>query len=227
MNKLTIWQTYHDDQQIKDYDLKECETVRLVKGNSIPIKGEHINHLNRFYSEITTLYWVYKNNIKSQYVGFCHYRRSFYRVAEFEKNECQVLRIDTLPCTIFQQYKSAHNYNDFYDILEILDDKYGTGNQYTEYLLRSRIFVPNCCFIMHYSDFTKLCDFLFPVLFAFDEKNHLYMNPKSYWDKAKQDFRYDDINYQCRTISFLAERLISCYILLKMKPFCIHSLDCV
>ena len=224
MNKLIIWQTYHEDQQIKDYNLKENEIIKLVKGNCIPEKEEHINHLNRFYSEMTTLYWIYKNNIKSQYVGFCHYRRVFYIMSEFEPGECQVLKIDTLPCTIFQQYKSAHNYNDLYDIIEILNYKYGKENSYSEYLLKSRVFIPNCCFIMHYEDFTQLCDFLFPILFEYDNKNHLNMIPENYWNKTKQDFRFDNINYQCRTVSFLAERLISCYILLKMKPFCIQSI---
>ena len=54
MNDLTIWLTYHDERQIQEYGLKETETIRLFKGNDVSIDGDNINHLNRFYSEMTT-----------------------------------------------------------------------------------------------------------------------------------------------------------------------------
>ena len=57
--EMTVWLTYHDDAQIEQYNLKEDETIRLFKGNNTEVKGENINHLNRFYSEMTTMYWVW------------------------------------------------------------------------------------------------------------------------------------------------------------------------
>lgn len=222
---ITIWLTYHDDAHIEQYDLKEDDTIRLFKGNNLNIEGENINHLNKFYSEMTTMYWVWKNNIRSKLVGFCHYRRRFTHLMEIEQGECQVMDVITFPFTVFQHYKDAHNYNDFYDIIDILNEKYGEGNKYSEYMLNSKTFVPFCSFVMKYVDFESLCEFFFPILFEFDRKNNLNMDAERYRAKAEKDFRYDNKNYQCRAVSFLAERLISCYIVCNMKAVSVKSID--
>lgn len=222
---LTIWLTYHDDAQIEQYDLKEDDTIRLFKGNCMEVEGENINHLNKFYSEMTTMYWVWKNNKRSKYVGFCHYRRRFTHIMEVDKGECQVMEINHFPFKVCQHYKDAHNYNDFYDIVDILNEKYGKDNKYSEYMLNSKTFVPFCSFVMNYDDFVALCEFFFPVLFEFDRKHDLKMLADRYWAKAEKDFRYDNKNYQCRAMSFLAERLISCYIVCNMNAACVKCID--
>lgn len=38
--------------------------------------GEHISGKNKYYSELTGIYWIWKNNT-SNVVGSCHYRRYF------------------------------------------------------------------------------------------------------------------------------------------------------
>lgn len=38
--------------------------------------GDHISDRNRFYCELTTQYWAWKN-AEADYYGFCHYRRYF------------------------------------------------------------------------------------------------------------------------------------------------------
>jgi hypothetical protein len=77
---------------------------------------------------------------------------------------------------------------------------------------------------MQWKDFTKLCEWLFPILFAWDKKNGLNLDPEKYMEKAKKDFRFDNPDYQCRAVAFLSERLISCYLVTEMKPFCLTSL---
>lgn len=223
MNELIIWLTYHNDKQIQEYKLKDTENIRLFKGNDTSVEGDNINHLNRFYSELTTMYYVWKNRIESRQIGFCHYRRPFKNVFEVDEGQCQVLSIN-YGSPIFQHYKLAHNYQDMYDAVDVLNELYGDKNPYSQYLLKGNVFIPCCCFIMNYSDFEKLCEWLFPILFAWDKKNGLNMDPTKYMEKAQRDFRYDDVSYQCRAVAFLAERLISCYIVCNMKPFCINTL---
>lgn len=223
MKELTIWITYHDDRQVENYSLRNDETFKLVKGNDVNVTGKNINYLNPFYSELTTLYWVWANNIRSNIVGFCHYRRIFTNIMEIELGSCQVMQISYFESTILQHYKSAHNYSDLYDIIDILNEIYGKDNKYSEYLLNGKVFVPFCCFVMRYEDFEHLCNFLFPILFKYDEKNRLNMLPDRYRLKAEKDFRYDNIDYQQRAISFLAERLISSYIVNNMKINCLRT----
>ena len=45
--------------------------------------GEHISHLNCYYSELTGHYWLWKNCNDVDYIGTCHYRR--YLINEQEK----------------------------------------------------------------------------------------------------------------------------------------------
>lgn len=223
MGNIRLWLTYHDDKQIEEFHLKEDEYIRLYKGNDVNVIGDNINYLNRFYSEVGTFYYVWKNNLRTDFVGFCHYRRMLPSVYEVDNGECMVWAINR-NSPVFNHYKSAHNYQDLYDVVDILNEQYGTNNRYSQYLLNGNVFIPCCCFIMQWNDFEKLCEWLFPILFAWDKKNGLNMDPEKYMEKARRDFRYDDVNYQCRAVAFLAERLISCYIVTEMKPFCVSCL---
>lgn len=160
MKDLIIWQTYHDDAQIEQYHLHETDTIRLFKGNDLSVESENINHLNKFYSELVTLYWVWKNNVRSKIVGFCHYRRVFSNILDFDPGCCQVLYVN-MHINVKSHYKAAHNYQDFDDIVDLLNNRYGKGNKYSKYLLEGEMFIPYCCFILYWEDFQRLCDFLF------------------------------------------------------------------
>lgn len=215
---LRIWCTYHDGSQIEQYGWRDYDTFQLFKGNDIQVEGENINSLNLFYAELCTLYWVWKNDVRSRKVGFCHYRRRFGRLLDIERGECQVLFFHN-NFDVAKQYRASHNYQDYYDAIDILNEQYGEGNAYSLYLLEGRTFIPYCCFVMHWEDFERLCEFMFSVLFAFDKKNGLDMKPDRYMEKTVRDFRYDDVAYQCRAVSFLGERLVSCFMVNEMKVY--------
>lgn len=223
MKDINVWITYHKDEQIEQYSLREDDTFRLFKGNRQDVPGNSINHLNAFYSEAVTLYWVWKNRVASRLVGFCHYRRRFPRVMEVAPGECQVLGYNPR-CSVLQQYKTAHNYKDLYAVIDILNDAYGVGNKYSRYFLESTVFVPYCSFVMHWNDFVRLGDFLFGVLMELDRRNHLDLTPSRYREKAETDFHYDDVDYQQRMMGFIAERIISCYLVTEMNILCINEL---
>lgn len=223
--ELTIWQTYHRDELVEEFSLREDEYFRLFNSNNPEVEGDNINHLNRFYSEMVTMYWVWRNGIRSRLVGFCHYRRKFTHIIEPGEGEAVVFERFVAPVPVWKHYKSIHNYQDIYDVIDILNERYGEGNRYSRYLLESYVLIPFCSFIMHYEDFEKLCDFLFPVLFEFDWRHGLDMDPEKYLAKAERDFRYDDRQYQARAMSFLAERLISAYLICDMRVVTVCALS--
>lgn len=217
MDELNIWITYHDELLRKNYSLEETEVYKLFNANDISIDGKNINYLNKFYSEICTLYWVYKNKKKSKMVGFCHYRRILKDWFQLKDNECIVFPPSYLSCTIYQHYKYSHNMFDLVNIMGIINEQYGNENKYTKYMLNERMFIGTCCFIMTYEYFERLCEFLFPILEEFDRRNNLNMIFDNYIEKAKREFKYENVDYQCRAVAFLSERLISCYIYTNMN----------
>lgn len=78
MNKSNyiIWCTYHDNKLLEEYDLKETENFKLFYTKS-KLPEYSINYVELYLNEFVTQYYIWKNQIKSDYVGFCHYRRNF------------------------------------------------------------------------------------------------------------------------------------------------------
>jgi hypothetical protein len=213
-----MWVTYHKDEFLKDYGLVEDEHHKLFATHKTPSE-KNINHMNSVYSEMVTLWYVWQNNLKTDYVGFEHYRRRMSVNQMPKKGECQIFRaINFGSQTVYQQYAQCHNSKDMDTMISVLDEKYGAGNQYSTYLKKDNIFVANCCFMMQWADFTKLCNYLFPLLDGFASACGISSSDVEGWrNKAIFDFKKVKTEYQMRAVSFLAERLISAWIVTNMK----------
>lgn len=220
MNDYKIWISYHKDEQLEKYGLKEDETHKLFAIHK-DADGNNINYLNPVYSEMVTMWYVWKNAIKSDFVGFNHYRRRFDVHRLPNKGECQILRFcDFGNETVYNQYGRYHNIKDMDSVLSILDNKFGADNAYSKHIKESHVMVGKCCFLMKWSDFGKLCKFLFGVLDEFAQT--AVENPKdlsSWRQKAEKDFAGKGTDYQTRALSFLAERLISAWIFANLSPY--------
>lgn len=216
-----IWVSYHKDEFVSQYGLREDEHHKLFATHKTP-EGENINHLNPVYSEMVTMWYVWKNQLKSEYVGFEHYRRHLNVIRMPKEGECQIYRIIPFGgMTVRQQYAKCHNAKDFDKVLAILDEKYGEGNAYSYFLRNSTMLIANCTFLMKWEDFCSLCEFMFPILEEFTTACGIEgLGTLDEWhNKAVADFGDNKTIYQRRVVSFLAERLISAWIYTNMKYY--------
>lgn len=222
MDEYRIWVSYHKDEQVQQYGLHDDATHRLFATHH-DVEGKNINELNPVYSEMVTMWYVWKNNLKSNYVGFEHYRRHFDVTRLPNKGECQVYRMLDLKQSVYQQYAQCHNKRDMDVMLSLLEDKYGKDNAYGKYINESHVLVANCCFLMKWGDFTKMCKFLFPLLDDFSvavtQQHTEQSNVEDWRRKAEKDFGSNRTEYQTRVVSFLAERLISAWINENLSPY--------
>ena len=77
MNKnWKAYVTYCNDNQKNEFNIKETEHIKLInifEDMELP----NINHINHHYSQIISMYYVWKNNLYSDYVCIWDHRRFF------------------------------------------------------------------------------------------------------------------------------------------------------
>lgn len=94
--KIRIYTMTHKKFEVPEDPLYQPLHVGHAKSEDLGYPGDdtgdNISELNCYYSELTGLYWVWKNCNDVDYVGTCHYRRylindyeQVYTKAEYEK----------------------------------------------------------------------------------------------------------------------------------------------
>jgi hypothetical protein len=203
--------------------------------------GISISYKNKNYCELTGLYWIWKNDITSDIVGLCHYRRYFdfnderklfvrqfntdknfrdyannfvdpQNVEKFLVNADIILPVPyEFDCTIQEHYYKYHIANDFDIMKASLIKLYPEYKASMEYIFNQRWIYLCNMFIMRKKIFDSYMEWLFNILFAVEDKITIS----------------DDI-YQARVFGFLAERLLNVYVYhnhLKTKEIPLIFLD--
>lgn len=198
-----IWRTYHDDNLINKYDLKENNHIKLF-GTHLDYNGININYASKILCEVCTLYYVWKNYLYSDLIGFDHYGRQIKYLIIDDEQQCQVYdKWGFPPYSIKEQYCICHNEKTFNIALDIIKNKY--GKSFYNLCCNTSILYPCCSFIMGWNNFNKLCEFLFSILFEIDEYYRGGFDIKKYIKLFHDE-------YQARQLAFLSERLISFWI---------------
>ena len=175
--------------------------------------GINISKRNPHFSELTAMYWIWKNDKKSDIVGLNHYRRYFKDNSDNFITREQILEIlDNYEfivdgCNsdngagyhkdrgVYDDYGDFHNQKDIENAL--IACKHLFPELYSDFYYE----IHHCC-DMNYCNaiiakkelFDEYCSFLFPVLFEVESKIDY-----------KNDTFYDP--YQARSCGFLSERL--------------------
>ena len=220
--------TYFDDNQIKAYNLKADENTILFKGNDTSYPGESINNLNVFYCELCTMYYVWKNNLKSDYVCFKQYRRPFHyesigrmpkigEVITFDKTKTDGL--------VINQYAYCHGRKRAIELYHILCTLFGVDSEEVSYFKDKQYMYTNNSMVLNWSDFCKMCEFVFGVIDKIDGFYGLHYTYDKY-EKNAQIYTEDGrLDYQRHWMAYIGERLVSCYIDLHLKPLTIERLE--
>ena len=199
-NDLTIYCSYHNSKLIKDYNLDYLPNyIELFNTNDLTLKEDNINYLNPYFAEIVTYYYIWKNQIYSKYIGFCHYRRFYWHI-NFEN----LIKYNSFYHTTITR---EHIYNDEYissknvkDLFDYLNTKhifnYDTLYKYF-YTNTWSSFIPwHISYILSWDKFNQLCELFFDFL------NYIFPN---YKDITLYDSMYNNINTQKRMLSYYGE----------------------
>lgn len=187
-SKCTIWRISYLNKD-KEYDIKNYynDEYNIISfNNSLTYNGICINELNYFYGELCTMYYVWKNNLKSDIVGFDQYRRQFSYI-DFNKinnNKIQVYNYFNIQNNIINgEYNSLGCF--LYSFLLYL--KYNTQYDINNLIFNSNYILNNFnIFICKWDIFDKLCKIIFGYL--------EYILPNNQWLNINSIQEYINFN---------------------------------
>lgn len=171
-------------------------------------EGDNISFKNSSWSELTVLYWGWKNVKNVEYLGLVHYRRYFDLNINASNIEAIMSGYDMLTVNENKGFEPNMNRNglimstsqeDFYIFLDTL---LGFYPQYKEpiidYFYNHYSFVPFTMFLAKKEIYDDYCSFIFPVLFEVEKR----IKPREY-------------SRQKRVIGYFGEWSLGMYILCK------------
>lgn len=142
--------------------------------------GDNISIKNCYYSELTGLYWIWKNYHKSQYVGTCHYRRYLLNKDGFVFNEAELENILTqydvitpklleLNHSYYDGFSTNHNLEDLIATEKVIQELYPQYyNDYKHIVHENRTYFGNIM-ICSKKLFDDYCQWLFDILFEVEK----------------------------------------------------------
>lgn len=226
MNSIRIWCSYHRLEDLENYNLKDSDILKLYYTNDNTLKEDNINYLNKYLSEIVTYYYVWKNNIKSDIVGFCHYRRHFNTI-NYEQilnghPECYMtFYIKPESANYFFEENSGWGMNvyDANKIINLFSDfiKLKDNIDFNDYLQTHDIikFSNKISYILKWDQFDNICSFIFGFLGYINKVNNV--NWKNNIIEFENTFRNANNQLKIdtewtRELSVLLEFFIALYI---------------
>lgn len=169
--------------------------------------GENISDKNQYYSELTGLYWIWKNYSGADYLGLCHYRRYFLNGQGTLMTESDYINIlSKYDVIVSEPVLGPYDYRTVYSrshdirnleltgeiIMELYPEYYST---FQEVLTEKHCYVGNL-FVAPRTLFDAYCKWLFSIFSALEDRIDVT--------------GYDE--YHKRVFGFLAEQLLIIWI---------------
>lgn len=159
--------------------------------------GDNISAKNQYYSELTGMYWVWKNYTASDNVGICHYRRFLVNDAGklFTKEEIEALlgRYDlittktlTMRYPYYDGFSHNHNLKDLETALSVIKEMYPDYYDTLEKMIHQRQTWFGNIMICKKTLYDEYCSWLFPIFFEMEKR----IDVESYDDYHKRVFGF-------------------------------------
>lgn len=138
--------------------------------------GNNISEKNNSFSELTALYWAWKNLKEFDYIGLCHYRR-YFKISpskldkDLQKGRIIIPEIYHSSVSTFSNFSLWTSLEDVYLLIDVVLDLYPEyRNTITDYFFNdNRISICNM-FLMDKMKFESYCTFLFSIMFQLERK---------------------------------------------------------
>lgn len=190
--------------------------------NILDCDGENISYKNKNYSELTALYWIWKNRLNEQwsgnvneYYGLCHYRRvlelSNDDVLRLVDNDVDVVLPFPMPYepNAEEHHKRYLNDNDWKALLMAVEETCPECSDRISDILSQRYLYNYNIIIAKKSVLYAYCKWLFPILERIEELSI----PKAY---DRED----------RYIGYMAETLETVYFMMNKESLNIVHATC-
>lgn len=180
--------------------------------------GDNISYKNTLYCELTALYWAWKNDAVSDYIGLCHYRR--YMIMDTEAYNQGIRDFNLLTATTkltdylrncdiilttkshnaatqYSSYATYHRESDLQTCIQVIEERHPAYRDALWQVLNGHDLYACQMFITSRRHFHNYMSWLFDILTETEKRIYLP------YDHAKQR----------RALAFLGERLLTVYVL--------------
>ena len=163
--KIKIYTTYYKEEQEPRIEKNDIVTPYNTNCDEFPT-----NVLNKYWSEYIAMKNIWLKGRDTDYIGFDQYDTHFpYEDVKKLVSLNRVIFYTKMNVTSpYKNFVSCHGEPDIMNAIKILDEKYGKGNKYTDYLHNGKILYHKSCFVMSWEMFDKMAEFIFGVLDALD-----------------------------------------------------------
>ncbi len=179
--------------------------------------GENISELNRYYSELTGLYWVWKNVRDLEYVGTCHYRRYLvnaqnlvFTEAEyrelFKKYDMITTKRVELKNSYYDGFAEVHHKKDLDAAADVIREKSPEIYPLFEELVHGNESYFGNIFLTSKQLYDEYCEWLFGIFSAMQER----INVETYDDYHKRVFGFISEFLQLVWIRFKKLKVCEC-----------------
>lgn len=169
--------------------------------------GDNISEKNPYYSELTGLYWIWKNGAPADYIGFCHYRRYFLNDAGnlmnasdyrdiLSRYDVMIAKPQAAPYDYRTTYGRAHNLRNLEQVEAVIHERYPEYDADFQAVMEAHVCYVGNLFAAPTALFHAYCEWLFSIFSVLE---------------ARIDCSgYDD--YHRRVFGFLSEQLLFVWI---------------